>query len=100
MALQKGVTLVKTGVQIIRNDGKTKIQASYEIVKFRLISYFSQKVNDYNKLQEQKKCRMLKFDDLVKSPCNDGFDCWGVRRTPISGERRSPLQVRCNDSPR
>ena len=92
MASQEIVAPVETGVQIIcarlnpapsgvgfrrlprkrsgvrRNDGKTKIQAFYKIVKFKLISYFPQKVNDFNKLQEQKKCRMLKFDGLVKSP--------------------------------
>ncbi|MCX5912303.1 MAG: hypothetical protein NTV04_10265, partial [Deltaproteobacteria bacterium] len=35
----------------------------------------------------------LNPDDLVKSPPNDGFDCRGVRRTPMSG--RAPLAPTC-----
>ena len=34
----------------------------------------------------------MKDDDLGKSHRNDGFDCRGILRTPMTGERSSPLQ--------
>ncbi|MCX5910417.1 MAG: hypothetical protein NTV04_00680 [Deltaproteobacteria bacterium] len=39
-------------------------------------------------------CEHCKPDDLSKSRRKDGFDCKGVRRTPMMGERRSPLHAR------
>jgi hypothetical protein len=34
---------------------------------------------------------LLKRDDLVQSRQNNGFNWRGIRRTPVSGERHSPL---------